>query len=207
MERPDRNVWPTRERMKCICVFCGSNAGARDDYTNGARDLARTLVREKLTLVYGGGRVGLMGIVADEVLRLGGQAIGVIPRPLWEREVGHTALTEIRIVETMHERKQQMSELADAFIALPGGLGTIEEIFEVWTWAQLGMHAKPVGFLNVADYFTPLMSFLDHAVAERFIRADIRDVAMVEKTAEALLRRFASYTPPKVTQWITTQSL
>jgi len=188
--------------MKRVCVFCGSNPGARDDYANAARELAASLVRRNLTLVFGGGRVGLMGVVADEVLRLGGQAIGVIPRPLWQREVGHTALSDIRIVDTMHERKQLMSDLADAFIALPGGLGTIEEIFEIWTWAQLGMHAKPVGFLNVADYYTPLMTFLDHAVDERFIRGEIRDVAMIEASAEALLDRFASYTPPRVMQWI-----
>ena len=185
-----------------VCVFCGSNPGARDDYANAARDLAAALVRKNLTLVYGGGRVGLMGVVADEVLRLGGPAIGVIPRALWDREVGHSALTETRIVETMHERKQMMSDLADAFIALPGGLGTIEEIFEIWTWAQLGMHAKPVGFLNVAGYYTQLMSFLDHAVGERFIREDIRNVAMLETSADALLERFASYTPPRVMQWI-----
>ena len=188
--------------MNRVCVFCGSNSGAGDDYANAARDVAAALVRENLTLVYGGGRVGLMGVVADEVLRRGGRAIGVIPRPLWDREVGHTALTEVHIVETMHERKAKMADLADAFIALPGGLGTIEEIFEIWTWAQLGMHAKPVGFLNVSDYYTPLMAFLDHAVAERFIRPDIRDVAMIETTADALLRRFASYEPPQVMQWI-----
>jgi uncharacterized protein (TIGR00730 family) len=188
--------------MQRICVFCGSNPGARDDYANAARDLAAALVRRKLTLVYGGGSVGLMGIVADEVLRLGGDAIGVIPRPLWQREVGHNALTEVRIVETMHQRKQMMSDLADAFIALPGGLGTIEEIFEIWTWAQLGMHEKPIGFLNVAEYYTPLMTFLDHAVRERFIRSDIRSVAMIEKTPDALLQRFASYSPPHVMRWI-----
>jgi uncharacterized protein (TIGR00730 family) len=188
--------------MQRICVFCGSHAGARDDYANAARDLAAALVRKKLTLVYGGGSVGLMGVVADEVLRLGGQAIGVIPRPLWQREVGHKTLTEVRIVETMHQRKQMMSDLADAFIALPGGLGTIEEIFEIWTWAQLGMHAKPVGFLNVAEYYTPLMMFLDHAVREHFIRPEIRAVATIEPTADALLQRFATYAPPDVMQWI-----
>ena len=188
--------------MQRICVFCGSHAGARDDYAIAARGLAAVLVREKLTLVYGGGSVGLMGVVADEVLRLGGHAIGVIPRQLWQREVGHKTLTEVRIVETMHQRKQMMSDLADAFIALPGGLGTIEEIFEIWTWAQLGMHAKPVGFLNVADYYTPLMMFLNHAVREHFIRPEIRAVAVIEPTADALLQRFATYTPPDVMRWI-----
>ena len=188
--------------MQRICVFCGSNPGARDDYANAARELAAALVRDKLTLVYGGGSVGLMGIVADEVLRLGGAAVGVIPRPLWQREVGHNALTEVHIVETMHQRKQMMSELADAFIALPGGLGTIEEIFEIWTWVQLGMHEKPVGFLNVAGYYDSLVTFLDHAVGERFIRSEIRGAAMIEATPDALLQRFATYTPPPVMRWI-----
>jgi uncharacterized protein (TIGR00730 family) len=188
--------------MQRICVFCGSNPGARADYTDAARDLAAALVDENLALVYGGGRVGLMGVIADEVLRLGGRAIGVIPRPLWQREVGHTALSEIRIVETMHQRKAMMADLSDAFVALPGGLGTIEEIFEIWTWAQLGMHAKPVGFLNIAGYYTPLLSFLDHAVNEMFIREEIRQVAMVEEDPAALLRRFAAYTPPRVMKWI-----
>ena len=185
-----------------ICVFCGSNAGARDDYANAARALAATFVRNDVSLVYGGGSVGLMGIVADEVLRLGGLVTGVIPRTLWAREVGHRALTELHIVDTMHERKQLMADLSDAFIALPGGLGTIEEIFEIWTWAQLGMHAKPLGFLNVLDYYTPLMAFLDHAAGERFIREEIRRAAMVEERAAALLRRFTEYVPPRVAHWI-----
>ena len=177
--------------MQRVCVFCGSNPGARPEYADAARDLAAALVRDNLALVYGGGRVGLMGVVADEVLRLGGQAIGVIPRALWQREVGHTGLSDIRIVETMHERKAMMADLSDAFIALPGGLGTIEEIVEIWTWAQLGIHTKPLGFLNVLDYYTPLMAFLDHAVNERFIREGMRRVAMVEESPVALLRRFA----------------
>jgi uncharacterized protein (TIGR00730 family) len=188
--------------MQRICVFCGSNPGARIDYTNAARELAAALAGDGITLVYGGGRVGLMGEVADEVMRLGGRAIGVIPRTLWNREVGHTALSEVRIVDTMHERKAMMAELSDAFIALPGGLGTIEEIFEIWTWAQLGMHTKPIGFLDVAGYYAPLMAFLDHAVNETFIRDEIRRIAVVEENAAALLERFRSYTPPRVLQWI-----
>jgi len=188
--------------MQRICVFCGSNRGAGEEYASAARELAAALVRENLTLVYGGGSVGLMGIVADEVLRLGGHAVGVIPRPLWQREVGHNALTEVHIVDTMHQRKQMMSDLADAFIAMPGGLGTIEEIFEIWTWTQLGMHEKPIGFLNVAGYYDSLMTFLDHAVRERFIRPEIRGAAMIEETSAALLQRFATYAPPRVMQWI-----
>jgi len=188
--------------MRRICVFCGSSPGSRRDYADAARTLAAALVRDGITLVYGGGRVGLMGVVADEVLRLGGQVIGVIPRPLFEREVGHRSLTELRVVETMHQRKAMMADLSDGFIALPGGLGTIEEIFEIWTWSQLGMHAKPIGFLDVAGYYAPLMAFLDHAVGESFIRGEMRGAAIVEESAEALLRRFASYTPPGVTRWI-----
>jgi len=185
-----------------VCVFCGSNPGAHDDYADAARELAAALVRDGSSLVYGGGSVGLMGILADEVLRLGGRVTGVIPRTLWEREVGHRSLTELHIVETMHQRKRLMADLSDAFIALPGGLGTLEEIFEIWTWAQLGMHEKPVGFLDVRGYYAPLMTFLDGAVEERFVREEIRRIAIVESQPEALLRRFTEYRPPAVAKWI-----
>jgi len=188
--------------MQRICVFCGSNRGAHEEYADAARALAAALVRNDLTLVYGGGRVGLMGVVADEVLRLGGRAIGVIPRALWDREVGHANLTEVRIVETMHERKATMAELSDGFIALPGGLGTLEEIFEIWTWAQLGMHAKPCGFLDVGGYYTPLMQFLDRAVAEAFIRPDVRNAAIIDDDPDRILARFRDYVPPAVQKWI-----
>ena len=188
--------------MERICVFCGSNRGAREEYADAARGVAAALVRNDLTLVYGGGRVGLMGVVADEVLRLGGRAIGVIPRALWDREVGHANLTEVRIVETMHERKATMADLSDGFIALPGGLGTLEEIFEIWTWAQLGMHQKPCGFLDVAGYYAPLAAFLDHATREGFIRPQLRAAAIVESDPDALLRRFGAYAPPAVEKWI-----
>jgi hypothetical protein len=188
--------------MQRICVFCGSSRGAREGYADAARGVAAALVRNGLTLVYGGGRVGLMGIVADEVLRVGGRAIGVIPRPLWDREVGHANLTEVRIVETMHERKATMADLSDGFIALPGGLGTLEEIFEVWTWAQLGMHAKPCGFLDAGGYYTPLMQFLDRAVSEEFIRADVRAAAIVDNDPDRILAKFRDYVPPVVQKWI-----
>jgi uncharacterized protein (TIGR00730 family) len=188
--------------MKAICVFCGSNRGARAEYADAARSVAAALVRHQLTLVYGGGRVGLMGVLADEVLRLGGQVIGVIPRALWDREVGHAGLTEVRIVETMHERKATMADLADGFIALPGGLGTLEEIFEIWTWAQLGMHRKPCGFLDAGGYYAPLMQFLDRAVDEEFIRAETRQVAIVESDPERMLERFRAYEPVAVEKWI-----
>ncbi|HEV8434107.1 MAG TPA: TIGR00730 family Rossman fold protein [Thermoanaerobaculia bacterium] len=188
--------------MERICVFCGSNRGAREEYAEAARSLAAALVSNDLTVVYGGGRVGLMGVVADEVLRLGGRAIGVIPRALWDREVGHPNLTEVRIVETMHERKATMADLSDGFIALPGGLGTLEEIFEVWTWAQLGMHAKPCGFLDVGGYYTPLMQFLDRAVDEAFVRPDVRNAAIVDTDPDRILARFRDYVPAAVQKWI-----
>jgi uncharacterized protein (TIGR00730 family) len=188
--------------MKRICVFCGSYSGVRPEYAEGARALAALLVREAIELVYGGGRVGLMGIVADEVLRLGGRATGVIPRPLVQREVGHESLTATHVVETMHERKALMAELADGFVALPGGLGTFEEIFEVWTWAQLGMHQKPVGFLNVAGYYDRLVSFIEHAASEGFIRDAILRTMIVESDAGVLLERFRAFEPPAVERWI-----
>ena len=188
--------------MRRVCVFCGSFSGVRPEYAAAARAMAAALVRSGLELVYGGGRVGLMGIVADEVLRLGGRAVGVIPQALVDREVGHDGLTEIHIVETMHERKKLMADLADAFVALPGGLGTIEEIFEIWTWAQLGMHQKPCGFLDVAGYYAPLAAFLDHATREGFVRPQMRGTAIFESDPDALLRRFAGYAPPAVEKWI-----
>jgi len=188
--------------VRRVCVFCGSYSGVRADYAAAARAMAAALVRSGLELVYGGGRVGLMGIVADETLRLGGRVVGVIPQALVDREVGHDGLTEIHVVETMHERKRLMADLADAFVALPGGLGTIEEIFEIWTWAQLGMHQKPCGFLDVAGYYAPLAAFLDHATREGFVRPQMRGTAIFESDPGALLRRFAGYTPPAVEKWI-----
>jgi uncharacterized protein (TIGR00730 family) len=189
--------------IRRICVFCGSNAGSEGLYADAARDLGRLFAREGIGLVYGGGSVGLMGELADAVLGAGGEAIGVIPHALWAREVGHRGLTDIHIVETMHERKAMMADLADAFIALPGGLGTLEEIFEIWTWAQLGLHAKPLGFLDVNGFYSPLMQFLDRAARERFLREEHRAIAVVESDAEALLRRFDAWRPPKVQKWIT----
>ncbi len=186
-----------------ICVFCGSNTGSDPTYVEAARNLGRLLAREGIGLVYGGGSVGLMGEVADGMLAAGGEVIGVIPHALWAREVGHRGLTDIRIVDTMHERKAMMADLADAFIALPGGLGTLEEIFEIWTWAQLGLHAKPVGFLDVNGFYAPLMQFLDRAVRERFLRAEHRAIAIIENDPAALLRRFDGWQPPRVEKWIT----
>jgi uncharacterized protein (TIGR00730 family) len=175
--------------IRSVCVFCGSNTGNDPRFAAAARELGELLAKEGIALVYGGGHVGLMGIVADAVLANGGKAIGVIPRALWDREVGHRGLTELHIVETMHERKAMMASLADAFVALPGGLGTLEEIFEVWTWAQLGIHIKPLGFLDVAGFFGPLLEYLDRAVDAGFVRVQYRAMAIVDTEPAALLRR------------------
>ena len=188
--------------IRSLCVFCGSNSGNDPIYANVARDFGGLLAKSDIALVYGGGHVGLMGIVADAVLAGGGKAIGVIPRMLWEREVGHRNLTEIHIVETMHERKAMMASLSDAFVALPGGLGTLEEIFEVWTWAQLGIHRKPLGFLDVLGFYAPLLSSLDRAVDAGFIRAQYRSMAIVDVDPASLLRRLSEYSPPVVEKWI-----
>jgi uncharacterized protein (TIGR00730 family) len=188
--------------MKRVCVFCGSNRGGRAGYVTATRELASVLVRRGMSLVYGGGKVGLMGELASEVLRLGGEVTGVIPRSLMEREVGHTGLTDLRVVETMHERKALMADLADGFIALPGGLGTLEEIFEVWTWAQLGMHHKPIAFLDIGGYYQLLSEFLDQATREGFIRRPHRAIAIVERDPAALIEKMRAYSPPAVEKWI-----
>ncbi|MGZ4810787.1 MAG: LOG family protein [Thermoanaerobaculia bacterium] len=188
--------------MQRVCVFCGSNRGGRAGYVTATRELAAVLVQRGISLVYGGGKVGLMGALADEVLRLGGQVTGVIPRQLVEREVGHTGLTDLRVVETMHERKALMADLADGFIALPGGLGTMEEIFEVWTWAQLGMHRKPIAFLDVGGYYQLLIEFLDQAAREGFVRRQHRAIAIVDTDPAALLDKMRAYNPPTVEKWI-----
>jgi uncharacterized protein (TIGR00730 family) len=164
--------------------------GRLDLYAAAARAVAKALVDRDMRLVYGGASVGIMGVVADEVLRLGGQAVGVIPESLARREVAHRSLTELHVTQTMHERKMLMATLSDAFIALPGGIGTLEEIFEIWTWAQLGIHDKPCGLLNVNGYFDPLISFLDSAVTEQFVRPAIRSLLFVDSQPEELLNRF-----------------
>lgn len=192
-----------RPVIRRICVFCGSNGGNDALYADAARNLGTLFAREGIALVYGGGSVGLMGILADAVLQAGGEAIGVIPHALWAREVGHAGLTDLRIVETMHERKAMMADLSDAFIALPGGLGTLEEIFEIWTWAQLGLHAKPLGFLDVNGFYRPLMEFLDGAMRARFLKDEHRNIAIVDPDAASLLQRFDTWQAPRVQKWIT----
>ena len=188
--------------IRRLAIFCGSNPGARPDYVEAARSLGRLLAQRGIGIVYGGSNVGLMAALADAMMDELGDIIGVIPRMLVEREVANTALADLRVVGSMHERKAMMAELADGFIALPGGIGTLEEFFETWTWAQLGMHTKPCGLLNVAGYFDPLLEFLDHAVAERFVRDVHRAMVVVESDPAALLARFESYEPPRVVKWI-----
>lgn len=188
--------------MKRLCVFTGSNLGASSAYEAAATDLGRLLAAEGIGLVYGGGRVGLMGALADACLAAGGHVTGVIPRFLMNLEVGHERLTDLRIVGSMHERKALMADLSDGFAALPGGIGTMEELFEVWTWGQLGSHPKPVGLLDVAGYFAPLRAFVDHMVEERFLRPEHRAMLIVETAPEALLERLVAYVPPAGAKWI-----
>ena len=181
--------------MKAIAVYCGASFGADPKYADAARALAQVLVAHNIGLVYGGGNVGLMGVIADEVLRLGGEATGVIPRALVEREVGHAGLTRIFVVKDMHERKAMMAELSDGFIAMPGGMGTLEELFEMLTWSQLGIHAKPVGVLNVDGFYDGLVGFLGHLQGEGFVRAEHAGLMMVESTPEAIVRRLQAARP------------
>jgi uncharacterized protein (TIGR00730 family) len=188
--------------MQRLCVFCGSNPGASPNYIEAARQIAKALVTRGLELVYGGGSIGVMGALADSVIEQGGKVIGIIPRPLWDREVGHGGLTELRLVKTIHERKALMTELADGFIALPGGIGTLEEFFEIWTWAQLGIHTKPCGLLNVSGYFDSLLAFLEHAVSEKFILDRHREMVLVEANVETLLERLMAYRAPDVPKWL-----
>jgi uncharacterized protein (TIGR00730 family) len=188
--------------IRRLAIFCGSNPGARPEYVESARSLGRLLCEREIGIVYGGSSVGLMAALADAMLDDFGDVIGVIPRMLVEREVANKALTDLRIVESMHERKAMMAELADGFIALPGGIGTLEEFFEIWTWAQLGMHEKPCGLLNVVGYFDPLLQFLDRAVAEKFVRDVHRKMVIVESDPVVLLSRFEAYEPPRVVKWI-----
>jgi uncharacterized protein (TIGR00730 family) len=189
--------------MKRICVYCGSSPGRNPAYAEAARRLGALLVERGLGLVYGGAAVGIMGTIADEVLARGGEAIGVIPEALAVKEVSHPGLTEQHVVASMHERKAMMAELSDGFLALPGGWGTIEEIFEILTWAQLGFHEKPCGLLNVAGYYDGLFAFLEHAVEEGFVRPVYRDILILEDAPEDLLQRFAAYRAPKIHKWLT----
>jgi uncharacterized protein (TIGR00730 family) len=188
--------------MKRIAVYCGSNSGRRPEYAVAARELGALLAREKIELVYGGGMVGLMGLVADAVLSHGGHVIGVIPEKLVIKEVVHEKLPDLRIVKDMHERKALMAELADGFIALPGGYGTFEEFFEVLAWSQLGWHQKPFGLLDVGGFYGRLTDFLDHAAGEGFIRPKHRDLVLVESKPEKIMQRLRDFHPPAEVKWI-----
>lgn len=187
--------------MKAVCVYCGSSPGNRPEYAQAARALGETLAREGLALVYGGGKVGLMGIVADAVMAHGGTAIGIIPEALMQKEVGHLGLTELHVVRNMHERKQMMADRADAFISLPGGVGTYEELFETFTWLQLGYHAKPVGLLNVEGFYDGLLGFLQHAVDEGFLKPEHAGLLHVANDGDALLARLAAAPRVVVDKW------
>ncbi|MBI1207988.1 MAG: TIGR00730 family Rossman fold protein [Azospirillum sp.] len=185
-----------------ICVFCGSNPGHDPAYRDAATALGALLAREGIGVVYGGASVGLMGVVADAAKAGGGEVIGVIPRALLRREVAHDKLDDLRVVGSMHERKAVMASLSDAFIALPGGVGTLEEIFEVWSWAQLGQHAKPCGLLNVDGFYDSLLTFLEEVVAQGFLKQVHRDILMVASDADSMLRAIRRYQPPPVARWI-----
>ncbi len=188
--------------MRRICVYCGSNTGTRPDYAEAARNLAEVLVRHDLELVYGGAAKGIMGVIADTVLEHGGNAHGVIPKLLEEKEIAHSGLTQLHVVASMHERKSMMAELSDGFIALPGGFGTLEEIIEILTWGQLQFHDKPCGLLNVSGYFDHLLAYLDHAEQEGFLRAENRQMLLQDTDPAGLVRQFERYTAPHVDTWI-----
>ena len=188
--------------MQRVCVFCGSSPGRQASYLSAARALGALLARRGLGLVYGGASIGLMGAVADAALAAGGEVIGVIPAALEAKEIAHESLTRLEVVGSMHERKARMSELADAFVALPGGIGTLEELSEILTWAQLGLHQKPCGLLDVGAYWRPLVAFFDHAVQERFLRPQHRALLIVEDDPVALLDALAAYVPAAVEKWI-----
>jgi uncharacterized protein (TIGR00730 family) len=185
-----------------VCVYCGANRGRDAAYAQAAQAMGRTLARRGIGLVTGGGRVGLMGVVADAALDAGGEVVGVIPEALMRKELAHAGLTDLVVTASMHERKARMAELADGFVALPGGLGTYEELFEIWTWAQLGWHAKPCGLLNAAGFYDRLVAFLDGASEAEFVKPEHRAMLIVENDPDRLLDRFATYVAPSVAKWI-----
>jgi hypothetical protein len=188
--------------MNRVSVFCGASTGAKPEYERLARRLGSTLVDQNLGLVYGGGNVGLMGTIADEVLRRDGYVIGVIPRALVAKELAHSGLTDLRIVNSMHERKAMMAELCDAFVAMPGGFGTLEEFVEVLTWSQLGLHRKPCALLNVSGFFDPFLKFIDHMVREGFVSEEAAGLVLSDSDPERLIGKIRAWRPPLATRWI-----
>ena len=193
--------------LAAVCVFCGSSPGADPAYFAAAQATGQAIAGRGLALVYGGAKVGLMGAVADAALAAGGEVFGVLPRGLAAKELAHTGLTRLEVVDSMHERKARMAELSDGFVALPGGIGTLEEIFEIWTWGQLGFHAKPAGFLNIGGFYDPLKAFLDHMTDQAFMKAMHRDMALFAQSPGDILDAFGAYQPPKVDKWMEREQL
>ena len=192
--------------MRRICVFCGSSPGSRPEYGAAAEEMGAELARRNIGLVYGGGNVGLMGIIADSVLRAGGETQGVIPEHQMAREVGHRGLTKLHVVRSMHERKALMADLSDAFVVQPGGFGTLEEFCEVVTWTQLGLHAKPCGVLNVLGYYSPLLAMFDHAVEERFLKPENRALVTARESPADLLQALEEWSPVQVEKWLSRET-
>lgn len=188
--------------MKRVCVFCGSRVGRDPAFRAAAAAVGQAIARRGLGLVYGGGSVGLMGAMADAALAAGGEVVGVIPRQLEEREIAHAGLSALHVVDSMHERKAKMADLADSFVALPGGLGTLEELFEAATWAQLGIHRKPIGLLDVGGYFASLVAFLDHAVSAGFLRPEHRGLVLLHGDIDALLDELGTWQGPALPRWV-----
>jgi len=188
--------------MKRICVYCGSNFGKRTEYIIAAKKLGKEFIKRDITLVYGGAKVGIMGAIADQILALGGQVIGVMPQSLIDKEVAHTGLSELIVVDSMHQRKSAMERLSEGFIALPGGLGTIEELLEMLTWAQLGFHQKPCAILNIEAYFDCLLEFIKHAAKEGFIKSSHAGMLITHTEPDALLSSMENYLPPQGEKWI-----
>ncbi|MBK7704285.1 MAG: TIGR00730 family Rossman fold protein [Acidobacteria bacterium] len=193
--------------MKSITVFCGSNSGFRSEYAEAAKRLGNLFVSDGIRLVYGGGKVGLMGVIADEVMRGGGTVVGIIPDSLERKEVGHREVTELLVVDSMHERKAMMAEFADGFIAMPGGIGTFEEFFEILTWAQLGFHNKPCGILNIAGYYDGLLALCDNAVTEGFLRREHRQLIIEDSDPELLLSKMKEFEPTHLEKWLQKENL
>jgi len=193
--------------LNSVCIFCGSSEGSRPAYAVAAREMGAEVARRGLTLVYGGGRVGLMDAVADAALREGGEVVGVMPEALVSKEISHKRLTKLHVVGSMHERKMLMNDLSEGFVALPGGYGTLEEFFEVLSWAQLGIHGKPCALLNVEDFWGPLTSLLDHAVAEGFVSPDHRSLVLTENDPARLLDAMGRYSPPGTKKWLDPEEL
>jgi uncharacterized protein (TIGR00730 family) len=188
--------------LQTVCVFCAANPGVRPVYAERAREMGRFLATSGRRIVYGGGRTGLMGALAEGALEAGGEVVGIMPRHLVEREVAHTGLTTLHVVESMHERKALLAKLSDGFLAMPGGLGTMEELFEIWTWGQLGLHRKPYGLLEVDRFFAPLLAFLDHAVGEGFVSRQNRELLVVDEDPATLIARMEAVEPPAVARWM-----